>query len=221
MFVGHLAAALGAKTLEPRISLGVLVAATFGLDLLWPAFLLLGVEQVRVDPGNTAFTPLAFDSYPWSHSLAAALLWGAAAGVATGGLAGLRPRLLIAAAVVSHWVLDFITHRPDLPLWPGGPEVGLGLWNSSPGTILVEGALFMAAIEAYRRAFKARDRVGRWSFWALIVMTSAIWISGPWSPPPPSVTAIAVVGLAMWLFPLWALWIERHRQQAAEKRSLK
>jgi len=212
MFVGHLAAALGAKRLEPRVSLGALVAAAFGLDLLWPAFLLLGVEHVRVDPGNTAFTPLAFDSYPWSHSLAAALLWGAVAAVAMGGVDGIRPRILIAAAVVSHWVLDFITHRPDLPLWPGGPEVGLGLWNSIPGTILVEGTLFIIAIEVYRRAFKARDRVGRWSFWALIVLTSAIWLSGPWSPPPPSASAIAVVGLAMWLFPLWAFWIERHRQ---------
>ncbi len=211
MFVGHLAAALGAKKLEPRISLGVLVAAAFGLDLLWPAFLLLGVEHVRVDPGNTAFTPLAFDSYPWSHSLAAALLWGTVAAVATGGLDGLRPRILIAAAVVSHWVLDFITHRPDLPLWPGGPPVGLGLWNSIPGTILVEGALFVVAIEVYRRTFKARDRVGRWAFWGLIVLTTAIWISGPWSPPPPSASAIAAVGLGLWLLPLWALWIERHR----------
>ena len=211
MFVGHLAVALGGKKLEPRLSLGVLVAAAFGLDLLWPAFLLLGVEHVRVDPGNTAFTPLAFDSYPWSHSLAAALLWGAVAAVAIGGLDGLRPRILVAAAVVSHWVLDFMTHRPDLPLWPGGPQVGLGLWNSIPGTILVEGTLFIIAIEVYRRAFQARDRVGRWSFWGLIGLTTAIWISGPWSPPPPSASAIAVVGLAMWLFPLWALWIERHR----------
>ena len=137
----------------------MLVAAAFGLDLLWPAFLLLGVEHVRVDPGNTAFTPLAFDSYPWSHSLAAALLWAPSPPVAIGGLDGLRPRILIAAAVVSHWVLDFVTHRPDLPLWPGGPQVGLGLWNSIPGTILVEGTLFIIAIEAYRRAFKARDRV--------------------------------------------------------------
>jgi membrane-bound metal-dependent hydrolase YbcI (DUF457 family) len=211
MFVGHLAVALGGKKLEPRLSLGVLVAAAFGLDLLWPAFLLLGVEHVRVDPGNTAFTPLAFDSYPWSHSLAAALLWGAVAAVAIGGLDGLRPRILVAAAVVSHWVLDFMTHRPDLPLWPGGPQVGLGLWNSIPGTILVEGTLFIVAIEVYRRAFQARDRVGRWSFWGLIGLTTAIWISGPWSPPPPSASAIAVVGLAMWLLPLWALWIERHR----------
>ena len=101
MFVGHLAAALGAKRLEPRISLGVLVAAPFGLDLLWPAFLLLGVEQVRIDPGNTAFTPLAFDSFPWSHSLAAALLWGAVAAAATGGFDGLRPRVLIAAASIA------------------------------------------------------------------------------------------------------------------------
>lgn len=210
MFVGHLAVALGAKRLEPRVSLGVLVAAAFGLDLLWPAFLLLGVEQVRVDPGNTAFTPLAFDSYPWSHSLAAALLWGGVA-AATAGIAGLRPRLVLAAVVVSHWVLDFITHRRDLPLWPGGPTAGLGLWNSIPGTVLVEGALFVAAIELYRRTFTPRDRVGVWSFRALVLLTTAIWITSPWAPPPPSVAAIAVVGLAMWLLPLWAFWIERHR----------
>jgi hypothetical protein len=210
MFVGHLAIALGSKRLEPRISLGVLVAAAFGLDLLWPAFLVLGVEQVRVDPGNTAFTPLAFDSYPWSHSLAAAVLWGGVAAAAA-GIAGLRPRLVLAAVVVSHWVLDFVTHRPDLPLWPGGPKAGLGLWNSIPGTLLVEGALFVAAIEVYRRTFTARDRVGVWSFGALILLTGAIWISGPWAPPPPGPAAIAVVGLALWLFPLWAFWIDRHR----------
>jgi hypothetical protein len=211
MFVGHLAAAFGIKKIEPRISLGLLVAAAFGLDLLWPAFLLIGTEQVRIDPGNTAFTPLAFDSYPWSHSLAMALAWGGIAAVATSGLATLRARLLVAAAVVSHWVLDFITHRPDLPLWPGGPKAGLGLWNSIPATFIVEGALFVVAVEVYRRAFKARDRVGRWSFWSLVALTTLIWISGPISPPPPSVTAIAIVGLALWLLPLWAMWIERHR----------
>jgi hypothetical protein len=211
MFVGHLAAAFGIKRIEPRISLGLLVAAAFGLDLLWPAFLLIGTEQVRIDPGNTAFTPLAFDSYPWSHSLAMALVWGCVAAVATSGLAGLRARFLVGAAVVSHWVLDFITHRPDLPLWPGGPKVGLGLWNSIPGTFIVEGAIFVVAVEMYRRAFIARDRVGRWSFWSLVGLTSVIWMSGPISPPPPSVTAIAIVGLALWLFPLWAMWIERHR----------
>ena len=73
MFVGHLAVALGAKRAAPRVPLAVLVAAAFALDLLWPLMLLAGIESVRIDPGNTAFTPLAFDHYPWSHSLATVL----------------------------------------------------------------------------------------------------------------------------------------------------
>ena len=124
MFVGHLAVAFGAKTVMPRVPLGWLVAAAFGLDLIWPLFLLAGLEHVRIDPGNTAFTPLAFDDYPWSHSLMMSFVWGLIAGV----LAAARLKnhklaggSMIAAVAISHWILDFMTHRPDLPLWPVSP----------------------------------------------------------------------------------------------------
>jgi len=112
---------------------------------------------------------------------------------------------------VSHWVLDFVTHRPDLPLWPAGPRVGLGVWNSVPATILLEGALFVGAIAIYTRAQRPLDAVGRWAFWALVALTGVIWISQPWSSPPPDARAIAIVGMTMWLFPWWASWIDRHR----------
>ena len=212
MFVGHLAVALGAKSMAPRVPLGWLVAASYGLDLLWPIFLIIGMEQIRVDAGNTAFTPLAFDNYPWSHSLAMAAVWGVLAAV----LAAFRFRvphvgMVVGLTLISHWVLDFITHRPDLPLWPNGPKVGVGLWNSVPGTLLVEGALFIVAIALYRRAFPPRDGIGRWAFVALIAFTGLIWLSGPWSPPPPTASAVEMVALAMWIFPVWAAWIERHR----------
>ena len=212
MLVGHLAVALGTKTAEPRVPLGAAVAAAFGLDLLWPILLLLGVETVRVHPGDTAFTNLAFDSYPWSHSLLFATVWSGLAMFVSRRLYGSwRIGAILGGLVLSHWVLDFITHRPDLPLWPGGPAVGLGLWNSIPATIIVEGLLFAAAIEVYRRAYPPRDAVGRWSFGGLVALTGIIWISGPFGPPPPSPGAIAVVGLALWLLPLWAGWIDRHR----------
>jgi membrane-bound metal-dependent hydrolase YbcI (DUF457 family) len=212
MFVGHLAVAFGTKAAAPRVPLAGLVAASFGLDLLWPLLLLLGVEQVRVEPGNTAFTPLAFDHYPWTHSLAMALVWGALAGLATGRW--LRSRvagLVVGLTVVSHWVLDFVTHKPDLPLWPGGPMFGLGLWHSIPATFAVEGALFAGAMAFYLRKSNSRDRTGHWALWGLVAFACAIWIGGPWSPPPPSSSAIATVGLALWAFPIWARWIERHR----------
>src|SRR5437899_7640347 len=130
MLVGHLAVALGAKSTEPRVPLGAAVAAAFGLDLLWPILLLLGFETVRVHPGDTAFTNLAFDSYPWSHSLLFAAVWSGLAMLVTRRLYGSwRIGAILGALVLSHWVLDFITHRPDLPLWPAGPAVGAGLWN--------------------------------------------------------------------------------------------
>lgn len=212
MFVGHFAVALGAKRAAPRIPLGLLVGAAIALDLIWPIFLLAGIETVRIDPGNTAFTPAAFDHYPWSHSFVMACVWGAiTAAIAFPRLRSWAAAALTGAVVVSHWVLDFVTHRPDLPLWPGGDVYGLGLWYSIPATFIVEGALFAAAVAVYARTFRPRDATGRWAFRALIVFITLIWISGPFSPPPPGGKAIAIVGLLTWLFPFWAAWIERHR----------
>jgi membrane-bound metal-dependent hydrolase YbcI (DUF457 family) len=212
MFVGHLAVALAAKRTAPRVSLGWLVGASFGIDLLWPILLLTGAERVVIDPGNTAFTPLDFESYPWSHSLLMVGVWAVLVGaIARRRLGDLRGALVVGGLVVSHWVLDWLTHRPDLPLWPSGPVTGLGLWNSVAGTLVVEGVMFAAGIVAYVSATRATSRVGTWALVGLITLTGAIWISGPWSAPPPGATAIAVVGLAMWLFPLWAAWIDRHR----------
>jgi len=212
MFVGHLAVSLAAKAVEPRASLGALVAASFGLDLLWPILVLVGLETVSVAPGITAFTPLAFDSYPWSHSLLMACVWGAAAGSFMYWTSK-RPRVavLVGMVVLSHWLLDFATHRADLPLWPGGPKYGMGLWNSISATIFVDGGLFVAAITMYIRAFKPCDAVGKWAFRVMVGLTGAVWIMQPWSPPPPSSNAVAAVALAMFAFPFWAAWIDCHR----------
>ena len=128
MFVRHLAVSLAAKAIEPKAPLSALVPTTFGLDLIWPIFVLLDVEIVAIVPGITAFTPLDFLFYPWSHSLIMAVMWGAvAAGFMYGPSRSLRVAFLVGAVVVSHWFLDFVTHRPDLPLWPEGPKLGLGL----------------------------------------------------------------------------------------------
>lgn len=212
MFVGHLAVALAAKSASPRTPLSWLVGASFGLDLLWPVLLLAGLEVVRVDPGNTAFTPLDFESYPWSHSLVMVAVWALLAGALAWRRLGARSAgVLVGVVLVSHWLLDVVSHRPDLPLWPGGPKMGFGLWNSISATLLVEGALFVIGVELYRRRTVARDAVGRWALAGLVALTGVIWISGPWSPPPPGAQAIASVGLALWLFLPWAGWIDRHR----------
>lgn len=213
MFVGHLAAALGARAVEPRVPLGVCVAAAFALDLAWPILLLLGLETVRVQPGDTAFTGLAFESYPWSHSLVLVLAWSLLAGLLARAATGAsRAGAVVGALVLSHWLLDAVAHRPDLPLWPSGPVVGVGLWYSIPATVAVEGTLLAAGLTAYLRATLPRDAVGRWALVALVALAAVIWIAQPWSPPPPSATAVAVGALALWLFPPWAQWIETHRR---------
>lgn len=215
MFVGHLAAALATRRVEPRLGLGATVAAAFGLDLLWPVLLLLGAETLRIAP-DTAFTHLAFDSYPWSHSLLTVFVWsGVTALVARAVLGCARRGLILGALVLSHWALDLVVHRPDLPLWPGGPVVGLGLWNSIPGTILVEGGLLAGSLWLYVRMTSPRDRIGRWAFYSFVALLTVIWISQPWSPPPPSARVVAAVGLSSWLLPPWAAWFDRHRSPSA------
>jgi len=212
MFPGHLAVALGAKRFEPRLPLGAAVAAAFGLDLLWPILVLSGAEVVSVQPGLMAFSNLSFDSYPWSHSLLAAPVWSVlAALLARVANQSWRVSAILGCLVASHWVLDFVTHRPDLPLWPGGPLVGLGLWESIPGTFLIEGGMLFVGVRFYIRATPVHDRVGLWGLIALVGLVALIWITGPWSPPPPSGKAVASAALILWLFPFWAWWIDAHR----------
>lgn len=134
-----------------------------------------------------------------------------AVSVEPGARYGARIAGLVGAVVASHWVLDAVTHRPDLPLWPGGPLVGLGLWNSVPGTFLLEGAMFAGALVLYARRFPAPSLRGRRSLAGLVALVGLIWISGPFSPPPPDATAVGVAGLALWLLPFWAASIERNR----------
>lgn len=216
MFVGHFGVGMGAKALAPRVSLGTLFLAAQFVDLLWPTLLLLGVERVRIDPGATRVTPLDFAYYPVSHSLAGVLLWALGFALAYHALRRYpRGAVVLGAAAASHWLLDATVHRPDLPLYPGGPLVGLGLWSSYAGTLAVELPLFAAGIALYLRATRARDATGKWAFWGLAGFLGASYAANIFGPPPPSVEAIAWVGQAQWLLVAWAYWIDRHRDAVA------
>jgi membrane-bound metal-dependent hydrolase YbcI (DUF457 family) len=213
MFIGHFAVAFALKRATPRTSLGTLIAGAQALDLLWPAFLLAGWEHVRIDPGNTAFTPLAFDSYPYSHSLLMACAWGALAGAVYfwrtrwGAVSA-----LLSAAVVSHWVLDWITHRPDLALTPAGTtRFGLGLWNSVPATIAVEGAMLAVGVWTYTQATRARDRLGVIGLWTYVGVLVAVYLGNVLGPPPPDVRTLALTAFGLWIFVLWAGRVDAHR----------
>ena len=212
MFLGHYALALGAKRVAPRTSLGVLFAAAQWADLLWPALLLAGRERVAIAPGDTVFTPLAFTDYPISHSLLALVVWGAVAGLLYGVTRRYGPgAAAVGALVVSHWLLDLVTHRPDLPIVPGGREFGLGLWNSVPATVVVETALYAAGVAIYLRATRPNDATGRRGAGALLLALPLIYVANIFGGAPPSVSALGWVALAAWLFPIWAWWADAHR----------
>ncbi len=213
MFIGHFAVALAAKKADPRVRLGTLVMAAQWLDLLWPIFLLLGLEEVRPAPGITRFSPFDFVSYPYTHSLAAALAWA----VLFGGIYFFAKRntqgaILLGALVISHWVLDWFTHRPDLPLYPGGMKVGLGLWNSVAGTLIVESLMFIAGAMVYLRSTRARDRIGSIALWSFLLLLVLIYVLSLVSSDVPDQKQIAWGGLTMWIFVPWAYWIDRHRE---------
>ena len=193
MFLGHYALGFGAKKLTPYTSLGTLLLAAELVDLLWPTFLMLGVETVRIAPGITRVTPLDFTSYPWTHSLVMGAVW---AGFFAALYAFFRryPRgaMVLAALVLSHWLLDVISHRPDMPIWPGGgPTIGLGLWYSLPATLVVEGVLFSLGIWIYATNTEPVDAVGRYSFPAFVITLAALYLASVFGPPPPSASAIA------------------------------
>ncbi len=217
MFIGHFAVGLASKRAAPRANLGVLILAPVFLDAIWPIFLVAGIESVRIDPGNTAFTPLDLHDYPWSHSLAMAIVWSVVFGLVYHAVTRYRRgAVVLGVGVFSHWVLDFVTHRPDMPLYPGsGTYVGLGLWNSVVGTMVVEIAMFTAGAAIYATATRARDRVGAVAYWAFVAVLGALYLASAFGPPPPSVAALEIGAFVAYLFVAWAWWIDRHRMMTS------
>ena len=217
MFIGHFAVGFASKRAAPRASLGVLMAAPLFLDLLWPIFLIVGIETVRIDPGNTPFTPLDLHDFPWSHSLVTSLAWSAIVAMAFWAATRYaRGAVVLAIGVFSHWLLDFVTHRPDLPLYPGSPtSVGLGLWNSRTGTMATEVAMFIVGLAIYVRATRASNWRGVFALWSLVALLAAFYAMTCFGPPPSSVNFIKYGGLTGWLFVPWAWWIDRNREPRA------
>jgi hypothetical protein len=212
MFIGHFALGFAAKRVSPRVPLAALFAAAQFADLLWPVLVAAGLEVVRIDPGNTASTPLDFVSYPYSHSLLALVLWGLLFGwIGQKAVRGRHVFVTIFALVVSHWVLDFLVHRPDLPLYPGSVKLGLGLWNAPVLERGVEIVMYAAGLLVYVRATTPRDRIGSWAFWGLAAFLFFGYLAS--SSPPPSVAVLWMMALGLGALTMAWTWIaDRHRR---------
>jgi membrane-bound metal-dependent hydrolase YbcI (DUF457 family) len=211
MFIGHFALGFAAKQWVPRVSLAALFAAATFADLLWPVFLAAGVEVVRITPGITVMTPFDFVSYPYSHSLVVLVIWGLLFGwIGSRAVHDRGVFIVLFALVVSHWVLDYVTHRPDMPLYPNGPKVGLGLWNHPLAERAIEIVMYAVGLWIYVRATRARDAIGRWALFSLAALLLILYLLN--SAPPPSITALWIAALAGGgLTLVWAYWADTHR----------
>ena len=206
MFLGHFAVGMGSKPAAPRVSLGTLILAAQWLDLVWPIFVLTGLEHVRVVPGITRMQPLDFTDYPISHSLLGACGWALVVGGAHyAKKRRVRDALILGVLVISHWVLDFLSHRPDMPIGPNGPYVGLEMWRSMPITLAAELGSIAIAMWLYVRAAGKL----RWQLILFVVVLVGAYLASVFGPPPPSGKIVAASALLMWLVVFWAYRIDR------------
>lgn len=213
MFVGHYGPSFLAKRLAPGVSLWVLFVAVQLLDVAWACFVFLGVERVRIVPGFTATNALDLYYMPYTHSLPGALAWAAGAALLYRALTGSsRGSVMVGTAVFSHWPLDFLVHRPDLPLYDDAAKVGLGLWDYPYVTLLIEAALLFGAMGLYLAASRQRTRPARYAIpvfgAAMLVMQASMLFT----PPPPSDRAMAATALIAYaVFAAVIAWLERGR----------
>jgi hypothetical protein len=214
MLVGHFAVGLAAKRMEPAVSVGTLVLASMMADLLWCIFMIAGIEHVQFRPGMGAANYFGASDIAMSHSLLMDGLWAGLLAVAY-FLYRRSPRgaWVIFGVVLSHWVLDWISHRPDMPLSPGLHRYfGLGLWSSTPAALMIEGGFWLLAVIVYSRATRARNRAGLYVYWSVVALLTLAWYNNLTGPPPrdphaASVTSFLFFSLAV----AWAYWMNRLR----------
>ena len=213
MFVGHYGISFAAQRLNRDIPLWVLFIAVQLLDVVWAPLVLLGVEKVRIVPGITATNPLDLYYMPYTHSLVSAVAWSVAAYAAyrlvrrLPQARGQGAAALVGAAVFSHWVLDFIVHRPDLPLYDNTSKVGLGLWNVPAAALGLEAMLLFGGIVLFLQG-QATAKAGL-LFFGIVMLAIQVYVF--FGPPPPSDRAAAMTALLAYaLFAGFVAWWGRH-----------
>ncbi len=211
--IGHLAVGFASKRLAPRVSLGWLVLAPIFADLLWSVFVLLGIERARIVPGITKAMPLDLEYVGVSHSLLAMTGWGVVlAGVFFASHRDARGALVVFAGVLTHFVLDWISHRPDMPLLPSGPRVGLGLWNYPLPALATEAAMLLAGVFIYLRITRPLPGGSSRGLLSLLAFLLAMNVGAYFGPPPPSVQPMAALNLAT----LFVVWMVQRIDQGRE-----
>ena len=211
MFVGHYGVSFAAKKVAPTVPLWVLFLAVQLLDILWAPCILLGIEKVRIVPGITASNPLDLYYMPYTHSLVAALVWSCVGGFAYQFLASPAHRqasVVVGFAVFSHWILDFVVHRPDLPMYDNSAKVGLGLWNAPALAFGLEAALLFGGVWLCLQGRLARS-LGTLAFGILMLAIQAYVFFGPPPASDRAAASTALIAYAIFAIAIW--WLQDRR----------
>jgi len=218
--VGHLAASFAVRGRLPRVPLFHLLAAGTFLDLMWALAIGSGLEHAHIGTETGSVIPIVLDSVPYSHSLVAAVAWGALVSALWWLWRRDRPAAFVLGALVaSHWFLDCIAHVPDMPVLPSGPILGLGLWRSRGWSLAVEIGMLWIGLAIYARDTTARDRIGAIGLGLVLVGLTSLGAGAFFTPAPPSVTPL-VVGNFVILVPLLLTgWVDSHRSPREGSRS--
>ena len=218
MFVGHYGPSFAVKAIRPAIPLWLLFIAVQLVDVVWAVLVLLGIEKVRIVPGITASNPLDLYYMPYTHSLVAGILWAVAAIVVCKPLRGVRnwsAAAWIGLAVFSHWILDLLVHRPDLPLYDDTMKVGLGIWNYPAIALFLEALLLFAGMTMYLRRTRAINAIGSVGPPLFGILMLGIQCYVFFGPPPVSPSAAAITALVSYaVFAAVAQWLDRQRTHA-------
>ncbi len=215
MFIGHYGPSFAIKAIRPAIPIWLLFIAVQLVDIAWAILVFLGIEKVRIVPGITASNPLDLYYMPYTHSLVGAGLWAAAAIVLCKPLRGVRnwsAAAWMGAAVFSHWLLDWLVHRPDLPLYDDTMKVGLGIWNYPAIALALEALLLFGGMIMYLRRTQAINAIGRLGPPVFGILMLAIQGYIFFGPPPASPGAAAITALlSYFVFAVVAHWLDRQR----------
>jgi hypothetical protein len=219
MFIGHFGVAFGAKKITPALSLGLFFIAVQFLDLLWPILILLHIEHAAIVPGITKMSPIDFTDYPISHSLLMSVIWG----ILFGSIFWLvkkdfRSALILGLCVVSHWVLDIVVHRPDLPLYPGNSQkLGFGLWNYPVIEPVIEMLIFLAGFILYLKTTVSKNAIGKYGLWVLIAFLIFSHFYSFFSPEPTDIGSVAWSAQIIWVLIILAFWVDHNRVRKSLK----
>ena len=224
MFIGHYGIGFALKKFDSLLSLGWLFIAVQFVDIIWTILIFFGIERVEIVPGITEANPLDFVHYPFTHSLVAFVVWSVIVGLIVflgkfkSSLSKMSLGLLLGFGVFSHFLLDLIVHRPDLPVMgDDSMMLGFGLWNYTAIAYILEMLIFIGGAYVYFRAKGNLTKSKKTGLVLFIVILLIINLANLYGPPPEDTRMIAVVGFVSFiLFALFGFWVDKEKVKSTE-----